>query len=231
MRNLLKGGGGSNGVKRVAVFSLVFALALMPIGCGEKKTTQHKLAIYTANGDAGFEALVKVVGVLQDAGKISTARAKSLYLIANKAVGANSVLRGRAEAGFNKQQALVIINDLISDLNKLEQEAVIELDPNGQKRFREITFFVSFTLKSIQAVIEASKEPTLPEAEIKSAMARPNIVAVNETIWTDVVLILQEAVLKSISQTRLDQAGALAEGKTLNNSTRALIAKRLAAIG
>lgn len=231
MRNFLKGGGSTNGVKRILVATLVAAFTLSAVGCGGNKTTQHKLAIYTANGDAGFEALVKVVGILQDSGKISTARAKSLYLIANKAVTSNGVLRGRAETGFNKQQALAIINDLITDLNKLEEEAVIELDPNGQKRFREITFFVSFTLKSVQAVIEASKEPTIPEAEIKSIMARPNVVAINETIWTDIVLVLQEAILKSISQTRLDQASAFAAGKTLNDSTRALIANRLAAIG
>lgn len=224
MRNFTKGS------QRTVAMALVVALAILPIGCGGNKTAQHKLAIYTANADAGFEGLVKVVAKLQDAGKISNARAKSLYLIANKAVGANSVLRGRAEAGFDQRHALIIINDLITDLNKLEEEAVIDLDPNGQKRFKEITFFVSFTLKSIQAVIEATKEPILPESEIQAAMARPRALAVDETVWTDLVLILQEAILKSISQTRLDQAGAFAAGKTLNEATRALIANRLAGL-
>lgn len=213
---------------------LIIALALSPLtlsGCGKDKTAQNKLAIFTAQADAALIAFSDTVAVLQAAGKTQTATAKNIYAINLRAAKSIAILRDRAEAGFQKAEALTIINEVIADVRKAESDGVVNLTGKNRETFLKVTFFAQFTLASIKAVIEATKEPTVPTEEVKAAAAgRAGVRAQgDETVWTDIVLILQNAVLRGISLSRLSAADAFSEGRMLSGELIASLNARLAA--
>lgn len=207
---------------------LIFSIAAK---CGGDKTTTHKLAIYTAQSDAALVGLADSVDFLHEAGKMKPSSAKAVYVITQKAVGAVDLIRDRSESGFDKKEALAIVKTLLEDARKAESEGLIGLDAGASKKFKEITFFTIFTIQSIQAVIEAVKEPTVPVEEVKSAASgNVSFAQADEAQWTELVLILQTAVLRGLSQSRMDQASAFEDGRKLSAELKASLAARIAAI-
>ncbi len=210
-------------------FIVVFALLLS--AC-TPKTTIHKVAIYTANAYTAFGALTDAVVRLEEAGKLNHATALKIHKLSQRAVISVDIVRNRAAAGgYKKEEVLAAINSGVEDVKALLLETAIIADANVRQRVNEFAFFLQFTMNSIQAVIAATKEPTVPEAEVKAAATGTNKalkIAQNETVWTDLVLILQKAVIATISQTRLTQADAFTEGEKLSVALRARLDTLLA---
>lgn len=201
---------------RVALL-LALTIPLMAASCGNRATT-HNLAIFTAQADAGLTAVTDGVARLAEAGRIKPEVANKIYLTNLKATNGLDVLRSRAKSGFDKKEALVIIDNLISDARKAEADGVLGLSGDAKDRFLKITFFAQFTLRSIKAIIEAIPPPTdtaTAEASARSALA---VRAQQDgTVGTDLVLILQTALLKGISISQMTQDDAFAEGVRLHN--------------
>lgn len=216
--------------KLVAKFAVILALALslLMAGCGgEKKTTQHKLAIFTAQADASLVGFTDATARLADAGRVSPAAAKNIYAINLRVVGAIDILRERAKTGFDKKEALTVIDNVIEDVRAAEAAGIVGLSGETKARFQQVTFFAQFTLRSIKAVIEAAQPPAVPEAQVKAAVSGRKQ-AGDETVWTDLVLILQTAVLRGIAQSRMTADEAFADGAALSAELKTSLNAKLA---
>lgn len=212
----------------LGIFVLVLPLGLT--GCG-KKTTQHNLAIFTAQADAALIAFTDATARLAQAGRISPDAAKGIYTITLRAAGSLDILRERARKGFDKKETLVIVDALIEDIRSAETSGVINLSGETKARFLQVTFFAQFTLRSIKAIIEASKPPAPPESAAREVMtARNRAQQADETVWTDLVLILQTAVLRGISQSRMTAEEAFADGVALSLELKKSLSEKLGAI-
>lgn len=212
----------------LGIFLLVLPLGLT--GCG-KKTTQHNLAIFTAQADAALIAFTDATARLVQAGRISPDAAKGIYTINLRAAGSLDILRERARKGFDKKETLVIVDALIEDIRSAEASGVINLSGETKARFLQVTFFAQFTLRSIKAIVEASKPPAPPENVAREVMtARNRAQQADETVWTDLVLILQTAVLRGISQSRMTVEEAFADGAALSVELKASLSAKLGAI-
>lgn len=200
---------------RVAAICLL-AIPLMAASCRER-TTSHNLAIFTAQADSGLIAVTQGVARLAEVGRINSRSANSIYIVNLKATNGINVLRDRAKSGFDKKEALVIIDNLISDARKAEADGVLGLTGEIKERFLQITFFAQFTLRSIKAIVEAVNPPAdAASAEVKAKSVLAERVQQDGSEWTDLVLILQNAVLKGISLERMTQDDAFAEGSRLH---------------
>lgn len=209
--------------------SLLLVLPLVLVGCGEKKTTAHNLAIYTAQADAALVAFTDSTARLVAGGKLSAETAKNIYTINLRAAGAIDIVRERAKTGFDKKDTLAIVDNLISDVRAAEASGVVSLTGETKTRFLQVTFFAQFTLRSVKAIVEASKPPDVPAAEARAAVAgRAGVRAQgDETVWTDLVLILQTAVLRGISQSRMTADEAFADGAALSAELKASLSAKL----
>ena len=206
-------------------------LSSLAASCGKDRSTTHKLAVYTAQADAALLATVNSLITLNEAGRLNATAAKSALQFADKVNSAVNTLRGRAETGFDKKEALVIVQNLLADLSSLEQQGVLGLNASQSAKFREVIFYARFTLNSVQAIIQAVKEPAPPApAEIAAAARGRGAVAVDDPTFTAIVLHLQTAVLRGLAQSRMTQAEAFADGRALNGETKAKIAAKLAAL-
>lgn len=209
----------------------ILIVSFLAAACGQKdKTTTHKLAIYTAQTDTALAAFTDAVAFLNQAGKTTNASAKSIYLINQKAVGAVDLIRDRAETGFDKKEALAIVRTLLADVRKAETDGLIGLDAKAQRKFQQVTFFAIFTIQSIEAVIAAVKEPELTEGEREALTAAASRSRGQESDWTQLVLILQQAALRGLNQSRMNQAAAFADGRALSAELKANLAAKIAAL-
>lgn len=215
---------------RIALLLLVLVPVSMAAKCNDGRTTKHKLAVYTAQADASLVALTDSVDFLHKSGKTKPATAKTVYQINQKAAQAVDLIRDRSETGFEKKEALAVVKTLLEDVRKAEAEGLVGLKPDAQKKFRETTFFAIFTIQSIEAVIQAVKEPELPK-EVNIDVGSVSFSAqAGEAEWTELVLILQTAVIRGLSQSRMDQAAAYADGRALSEELKASLAAKIAAI-
>lgn len=219
---------GLGGPGRPLALVLLMLIPFSMVGCEDNRTAKHKLAVYTAQADASLVGFTDSVDYLRTVGKMKSATAKTVYQINQKAVTAVDLIRDRSETGFDKKEALTIVKNLLEDVRKAESEGLLGLQPDAQKKFREVTFFAIFTIQSIEAVIQAVKEPQLPK-DIEIGEVSFSAQA-NEGQWTELVLILQTAVLRGISQSRMDQAAALADGRELSAGLKVSLAAKIAAI-
>lgn len=192
------------------------------------KTTTHKISIFTAQADAALIGLTDAVDLLQRSGKIQDA--KGIYNLNLRAAIALDTIRNRAETGFNKKEALEIIKQVIADARAAEAAGLIGLTGSQRQKFQEVTFFAIFTLESIQAVIAATKEPEPPTtSQIMAATStRPSRAQqAEDTIWTELVLILQRAVLTGLGQSRMTQEEAFADGRRLSAELQASLRAKI----
>lgn len=193
---------------------LTLTIPLMAASCNNL-TTKHKLAIFTAQSDAALTAITEGSARLAAAGRLKPEAAKSIYTVNLRATNGIDVLRSRAKSGFDKKEALVVIDNLIADVRKAESDGVIGLSGADRDRFLRITFFAQFTLRSVKSVIEAVKPPQDAGAEVRAALAAS--AQADGTVATDLVLILQTAVLRGIAQSRMTEEEAFADGALLHN--------------
>ena len=210
-----------------ALAALLVLSTLASTACTPKSATQ-KLAQYTAQSTAALVALTDATAALAAAGKTSAAGAKNIYQVVSKMNGSIDVIRDRAEKGFNKKEALTIIDGLLADLKAAQAAGVINLSGDQLAKFNEIIFFAQFTIKSVQAVIEAVKEPPVPAEQVRAALGRRSV-AGQDTVWTDLVLIIQTAVLRGYSQSRMSAFDAFADGRALSAELKASLATKLGA--
>ena len=219
--------------RKVISLLLVCALVLPLAGCFKDKTTTHKLAIFTGQADAALVAFSDAVHLFQTNNRLAPETAKSIYNLNLRIAIAVDVIRNRAEQGFKKAEALEIIKQTLVDARAAEQQGLIGLTGDARKKFQEITFFAIFTLESIEAVIAATKEPAPPATVEIASAARGRTRAIQQgedTVWTDLVLILQKAVLKGLEFSRFDQATAFSAGRTLNTELQNVLRARIAAL-
>jgi len=209
--------------------ALVLNLALIT-ACGPKTPTA-KLAVYSANAQSALVAVTDSVDRLNRAGRIKAAAAKTAYSILGRVDAALAILRARVQSGYKKADALGIVTAIIEDLRQAEAEGVIGLSGKEREQFLRITFFAQFSLNSLKAVIEATKEPPLPLPTVAEAATARGTRATDDAVWTDLVLILQSAVLRGISQSRMSESEAFADGAALSVELKASIASKLAALG
>ena len=219
---------------RVTALLAIVAFTTMAVSCPNSapKTVKHKLAIYTADGDTALTAITDAVGTLQGAGKLTPAAAKNVYQINLRVALAIDVLRGRAKTGYNKAEALTIIKQTIDDIRAAEAAGVVNLEGKARTQFLQITFWAQFTATSIQAVIEATKEPSPTPTDTADASftiaAQPR--AEEETVWSDLVLIAQQALIEGIQHSRLNEADAFAAGDSLSAKLKDSLNAKIAAI-
>lgn len=212
----------------LGIFLLVMPLALT--GCG-KKTTRHNLAIFTAQADAALIAFTDSTARLVQAGRVSGDAAKQIYTINLRLASSIDILRERARKGFDKKDTLTVIDTVIEDIRAAEALGVVNLSGEVKTRFLQVTFFAQFTARSIKAIIEASKSPAPPENVAREVMAAQNRAQqADQTVWTDLVLILQTAVLRGYSQSRMTEDEAFADGVLLSNELKASLSAKLGAI-
>jgi len=209
--------------------ALVLNLALVT-ACGPKTPTQ-KIAVYTANAEAALVAVTDSVDRLNKAGRIKVFAAKNAYQIVDRISSGLIVVRDRAQHGYNQADALGIVTATIEDIRKAEADGVIGLSGKEKDQFLKITFFAQFALNSLKAVIAATKEPPLPLPTVAEAATARATRATDDTVWTDLVLILQTAVLRGISQSRMTQEEAFADGAALSVELKASIASKIAGLG
>jgi len=219
-------------MRKATASFLLFAILLSSAACGKDQSATHKLAIYTAQADAALLATVNSLITLNEAGRLNAGATKSALLFAVKVNGAVSVLRSRAETGFDKKEALVIVQNLLDDLRRLQQAGVIGLNEQQAAKFNQVIFYAQFTLNSVQAVIQAVKAPPPPPAgEIAAAARGRSAVSQGEDpTFQAIVLHLQVAVLKGLELSRATQEEAFAAGKALSSETNIKITAKLAAL-
>lgn len=213
-------------LKSFALIALLAVASIAQTAC-TPKTTTHKIAIFTAQADAALIGFTDAVDLLHRNGKIQDA--KGIYNLNLRVAIALDTIRNRAETGFNKKEALEIIKQVIADVRAAEAAGLIGLTGNQRQKFQEVTFFAIFTLESIQAVIAATKEPPPPPASQVTAAAsgRAGARQADDTAWTELVLILQKAVLTGIGQSRMTQEEAFADGKRLSAELQASLRARI----
>ena len=209
-----------------AALLLALTIPLMAASCGNRTTT-HKIAVFTAQADAALIGFTDAVDLLQRSGKIQDA--KGIYNLNLRVAIALDTIRNRAETGFNKKEALEIIKQVIADARAAEAAGLIGLTGTQRQKFQEVTFFAIFTLESIQAVIAATKEPAPPPTNQVAAAAsgRAGARQAEDTTWTELVLILQKAVLTGIGQSRMNQVDAFADGRRLSAELQASLRAKL----
>jgi hypothetical protein len=210
----------------------VFSIVLLSPACFEGKTTQNKIAIYTAQVDSGLVAVADAVNLLHSAGRLSSAASKSVYDLDLKILEADDLIRERAKTGFDKASALVIIDNLIDDAKKIEEAGVLNLNDADKARFQEVAGLLQFSLRSLQAIIKAIKPPALTTDE---KIRASHVLAVRRdmapsTLATQLILIVQEAIIKSLDQSRMTTEEAFADGDRVTESLRETIKARLAAL-
>lgn len=212
---------------RLVRIALVAVLAITPLAstaCREKTPTE-KLAIFTAQSATALDAFSHAVEALEAAGKMSPASAKSIYGLNLKVNTALDTIRSRAQTGFDKAEALTIIDNILSDLRKAEADGVVTLSGRDKEIFLKVTFFVQFSVRSIQAIVQAAQPPAVPASELAYAKSLQKD---ESTVWTDLVLILQNAVIRGIVQSRMSAADAFADGAATSAALRAFLTGKLA---
>jgi hypothetical protein len=216
-----------------ATLAALISLSLLSASCGEEKTTTQKLAIYSAQAESGLVAVTDSIAKLNEVGRIANPAAKGVYQALLKVATAVDLVRERAKAGYQQKDTLSIISAAIDDIRAAEAQGVLPLAGRDRDQFLKVTFFAQFSLKSLQAVIEAIKEPALPASEVAQAAnpkALTKAAADDATVWTDLVLILQTAVLKGISQSRLSADEAFADGAAISAQLKDSLTAKIAAL-
>lgn len=218
--------------RRFLLLALVACVSMAAACPSTPKTAKHKLAVYTADGDAALIALTDAVAKLNEAGRLSAPAAKNVYQINLRVALAVDILRERAKTGFNKQEALTIIKQVIDDVRAAEAAGVIALEGKTRTQFLQITFWAQFTATSIQAVIEATKEPPLKQSEAEAASFTLNtqVREGDETVWSDLVLIAQQALLRGIQHSHLSEPEAFGAGEELSRQLKDSLKAKIAAI-
>ena len=165
-----------------------------------------KPAVYSAQSAAALAGVQDVLIVLYDNQVI---KEKSIFAKHDKVTTGLEVFYARIQAnGYDKKNALTAIQQVIADVESFQNDVAVVSDPNTKAKLQQVFFTLQFTLNSIKAVIEATKEPD-PSAVI--ATRDRLLQATPYPWWNSVILIAQETALRMIAQSRMTKEQAWAD--------------------
>lgn len=221
----------------VSVWMIAFLLTVLVaggmVGCAKKidgespaNYKSRKTGIYVVQSFEGLRGFSKMIGVFSDNNLISDGGAKAAWTFSEKAATSLDVVGDRLRDGL-PADALGRIDTLLNDVDAAEASGLLGIrDAAAQAKYKEVIFSVRFTLKSIKAVIEASKAPSFVQAQAMAAQAtrqRSNI-----SWWTDAVLVVQETAINWFTQSRIGSAAdAWAEVKVVSAAVHEINKVRL----
>lgn len=196
-----------------SVWSLLLLVSLVPVGlsvsCAKKgpdlppaEEKARKTAIYTAQVYTAIYGWHRMTAVLADNSVIGDP--KNHFVLNDQVTAGVDIVADRLKNGL-PAEAFEKIKELLSDVDKAEESGLLGIkDEQGRAKYREVMFSVRFTLNSIKAVIDASKEPSLSEAR---RVATASVRAEGDAPWwTDAVLVAQETLIKLFEQSRFQSA-------------------------
>ncbi len=229
-----KAGSSSPGVS-VWMIALVFSVLMTGgmVGCakgidGESPSDfeSRKTGIYVVQSFEGLRGFSKMIGVLSDNNLISDGGAKGAWQFSEKAATSLDVIGDRLRDGL-PADALERVNALLNDVDAAEASGLLGIkDGAAQGKYKEVVFSVRFTLKSIKAVIEASKSPSYVQAQVMAAQATKQRSGISW--WTDAVLVVQETFINWFTQSRISSAAdAWAEVKAVSAAVHEINKARL----
>lgn len=174
--------------------------------CSKSKDPKAKPAIYSAQSAAALNGVQDTLIILYNAGVIKD---KIIFSKHDRIATGLEVFYARIQAnGYNRNDAITAINQVIADVQALDRDIDLVKDPAAKRKLNQILFTLQFGLNSVKAVIEATKEPDPDEALAVSASLRSPVQA---PWWNDVILVVQNTALKMLSQSRMNSVQAWAD--------------------
>jgi hypothetical protein len=169
-----------------------------------------KPAVYSAQSAAALSGVQDVLIILNDAGVIKD---KKVFAQHDKITTGMEVFYARVQAnGYDKKDAIKAIQQVLSDVEIFQNDLALVQDQNARVKLAQVFFTLQFTLNSVKAVIEASKEPN-PNDVIATRDKLLQTVPV--PWWNSVVLVVQETALRMIAQSRMSREQAWADTAAL----------------
>ncbi len=209
------------------VVLLAFALnacAKKRIGETAEETKARKSAVYTAQAFVGIESWSDATEVLANGKQLSAETAMASYKLNERVRKIADQISGNIQAG-KPADALGYIDRGIAEIETAERNGVFTLNnPAAEDRFYSVLAGVKIGLQSIRAVIEATKEPPIPE-ETKRALA---VKQSNTQWWADLVALGERTAIKLWQLSRYDTAPAWAAA---SSTSAALASKNAARLG
>lgn len=213
------GGNGSGGIHRIVLAcALGCGLAGMvtQVACARRQADEtaedfrtRKTAVYSAQTVAALAGLQEVVIKLSDHGLVGD-RQRFTTTHDRITTGLETVLSRVQRGGYDRTETLTAIGQVVDDFEQLNTDLQLT-SPVAQEKLDQVVFTVRFSLNSIRAVIAATPEPN--PAEIKPAIARirstSELRAGGQPAWyTDVILIVQNTLIRTLQQSRYTTAEA-----------------------
>ena len=210
------------------VFTLLALISLLPLVGSQmacSKAPAAKKAVYSAQTVEAWDGFGDVIEIL-DRAKVLQQSPKGFYTTHDQVAKSLEVLFSRIQAGgYAKKDAILAIEQILADVEKFEQELDAIKDPNAQAKLDNVLFTFRFTLNSIRAVIEASKEPNPDELQAAASKLRAPVRA---GWWNDVILEVQNSAIEMFRISRMDSAQAWADAAEAIALIHEKNAKRLA---
>lgn len=174
--------------------------------CFKAKDPTAKPAVYSAQSAAALNGVQDTLIVLYNAGVIKD---KTIFSKHDRITTGLEVFYARIQAnGYNRNDAITAINQVIADVQALDRDIDLLKDPAAKTKLNQILFTLQFGLNSVKAVIEATREPNPDDALTASARLRSPVQA---PWWNDVILVVQNTALKMLSQSRMNSVQAWAD--------------------
>lgn len=210
----------------LVVLSFVFGVGA--VGCAKKlpnetpaETRARKAAVYSAQVVTGFRAWSDSVEVLLTGGVLSKDAAKVNFDINEKGLKAFDIVTDRLKAGY-PPDLIGKIESTLDDIDKAEAASLLGLkNEQAKSTYKQTLFGLRFSLRSLKAVIEATKEPE--PSEVRQLARRAVSVQSDQDggWWTDLVLVIQSAAIKMLEQSRMTATQAWESAKTLSDALHA----------
>lgn len=197
-------------LKALIPFILVLSAVTTQTACFRTKDPVAKPAVYSAQSAAALAGVQDVLLILHDAGVVKD---KKVFAQHDKITTGMEVFYARVQAnGYDKKDAIKAIQQVLSDVEIFQDDLALVQDQNARVKLAQVFFTLQFTLNSVKAVIEASKEPD-PNDVIATRDKLLQTVPV--PWWNNVVLVVQETALRMIAQSRMNREQAWADTAAL----------------
>lgn len=197
-------------LKVLIPFLLVLSAVTTQTACFRTKDPVAKPAVYSAQSAAALAGVQDVLIILNDAGVIKD---KKVFAQHDKITTGMEVFYARVQVnGYDKKDAIKAIQQVLSDVEIFQNDLALVQDQNARVKLAQVFFTLQFTLNSVKAVIEASKEPD-PASVIATRDKLLQTVPV--PWWNNVVLVVQETALRMIAQSRMTREQAWADTAAL----------------
>jgi hypothetical protein len=153
-----------------------FILALLLIAgsssaCSRASDQKTKVAQYVAQTMAGTDGVSDATEILVRGGVLSVGRGQSSYELNERVRKIVVQVADSIKVGAPKKNIISNIERGIAELEAAERAGIFTIkDANSADKFNTWLAVVKFGLGSVKAVIEATKEPDMPE-EAKALLA------------------------------------------------------------